>query len=88
MLTLTEQEKAVILQQRQNEERKVRRQEAALNVLKTAHLFAAWMRQTGAGPSYSTFCDDFEYEAAEGEHRPATYHQVMDLINMAIEVTE
>ena len=76
-MELTEHEKNTVLRMRKAQAERKQRKEAALHILKTAYLFERWMQENGVGPSYSTFCDDFGYEAGEDEHRPTTYKRVM-----------
>lgn len=82
-IEITEQEEQLILQLRRAEQEETRRRNSALKVLKTAYEFEAWMQQEGAGPTYSTFCEDFGYEAIEGEHRPSIYERVLEVIKLA-----
>jgi hypothetical protein len=66
--------------------RTLRRNEArtqALYVLAVALRYALWMAEEGIGDTYSTFCDDFGYQAKEGENRPALYAKVQAVIRAA-----
>lgn len=64
------------------------RQTKALNLLFLATSYLRWLHDNGAGDTYSTFCDDFGYEASEGENRSATHEDVMSTIRHAYELTE
>lgn len=68
---------------REEKEAAAYRDMLALKVLRTAYKFESWMQDTGAGASYSTFCDDFGYEGVEGESRPAVYKRVLEIIRLA-----
>lgn len=72
-LKLTAEEERLILRLRAAEERERRDRALALRRIKAAYDFAQWMETEGHGPSYSTFCDDFGYEAGPDEPRPRTY---------------
>jgi len=56
-------------------------------LLNVAAAFYAWMQETGSGVTYSTFCDDFGYEAPEGVDRPSLFRQVQSLLETAKEIT-
>lgn len=60
---------------------RVSKQSSALHVLTVALNFATWMVENGAGPTYSTFCDDFGYQAQPGEDRPALYRKVEEVLS-------
>lgn len=81
-LKLTAEEERLILRLRAAEERERRDRALALRRIKAAYDFAQWMETEGHGPSYSTFCDDFGYEAGPDEPRPRTYEIVMDIIEL------
>lgn len=53
------------------------------HTLKVAGDFAAWMSTEGAGPTYTTFCDDFGYQPKPGEDRPALYKRVTQVLSAA-----
>ena len=55
----------------------------ALYVLTVATRYALWMKEEGAGDTYSTFCDDFGYQAQKGEDRPSLYAKVQAVIRAA-----
>lgn len=82
-IELTEKEEEMILNLREEAARKKRDRELLLRRIRTAADFAEWLDKVGAGASYSTFCDDFGYTAAEGEDRPHTYKIVLEIIEYA-----
>ena len=54
--------------------------ERTLHVLDVAMRYATWMDETGIGDTYSTFCDDFGYEAVDGEDRTQLHRRVIAVI--------
>lgn len=82
-IKLTPDEERLILQHRAIEEQDRKDRALALRRLKVAFDFAQWMEIEGCGSSYSTFCDDFGYEATEDENRSRTYEIVTDIIKLA-----
>lgn len=59
------------------------RQAKMLHVLATARDYAFWLVDNGAGSTYSTFCDDFGYQAQPGEDRPALYRKLEAIFDVA-----
>ena len=59
----------------------------ALELLTLATSYLNWLRTNGMGDTYSTFRDDFGYEAKDGEDRPATHQDAMSTIRHAYELT-
>lgn len=84
-IEVTEEEYKAIMEMRSKREEG--RQTRALNLLFLATSYLRWLRDNGMGDTYSTFCDDFKYEASEGEDRPATHQDVMSTIRHAYELT-
>ncbi len=82
-IKLTDQEEKIILKLREDAAREKRDRELFLRRIRAAADFAEWMNEEGAGATYSTFCDDFGYEAIEGEDRPRTYQIVLEIIKLA-----
>lgn len=82
-LKLTGVEIKAILAMRQKEEGAKRKRSRTLELLETATRFEAFLQGEGMGATYSTFCDDFGYEAGKGERRNTTYESVMSIIAFA-----
>ena len=78
-LELTEEEEQLILKKREEETLKKQAREKALRLIRTAHGYAVWLEENGAGDTYSTFCDEFGYEAGLGESRIETWHTINDI---------
>jgi len=78
-LKLTEEEEQLILKKREEEALKKQAREKALRRIRTAHGYAIWLEANGAGDIYSTFCDEFGYEAGLGESRIETWHTINDI---------
>ncbi len=78
MTELSEQEMALVVAHR----RAVRAamQLDVVRLLGLAARFEAWKMEHGAGATYSTFCDDFGYDAQDGENRHTTYGKVQEII--------
>lgn len=51
-----------------------------LNRLNGLLKFAEWLEESGAGGSYSDFCDDFGYQAIDGEDRMESYHWIIQTL--------
>lgn len=82
-MQLTERESAIIEEHRKRAVEKIRQQRLQLKLLKIAADFEEWKQENGAGATYSTFCNDFGYEASEGEDRPRIYESAVSLIELA-----
>lgn len=82
-LKLTADESKLILETREKKAQEIAKKMLVFRYLQTAWEYALWLDENGAGSTYSTFCDDFEYEGAPGEDRPNTYKMVLDLIEIA-----
>lgn len=82
-LELTEWEEQIILKLRKEAEQEQRQREMSTKLLRVSSEFDNWLRENGAGATYSTFCDDFGYEAVKGEDRPCVYKFVMELIELS-----
>lgn len=82
-MELTDEEKRVILERRKAKEQAEKRELDTRHLLNTAFRFLYWLDENGAGATFSTFCDDFEYEAKEGEDRSRLYKNVMEVIGVA-----
>jgi hypothetical protein len=54
----------------------------ALHLLTVTLNYATWLRDNGAGTTYSTFCDDFGYQPKSGEDRPALYRRVEEVLSI------
>lgn len=54
-----------------------------LHVVATAYNYASWLINNGAGSTYSTFCDDFGYQAQPGEDRPTLYKKIEAIFDLA-----
>jgi hypothetical protein len=78
-LELTEEEEQLVLKKRKGEAQKKQARELALCCIRTAHKYALWLEENGAGDTYSTFCDEFGYEAGLGEARSETWHTIHDI---------
>lgn len=84
-MDLTQTEKDLILARRAQEAEDTARAHYRLHVLDVAHRFATWKAENGAGSSFTTFCDDFGYEAPDGVDRQRLYNYVLDVIRFARE---
>jgi len=84
-MELTEDERRVIENIRAARERKLLTRETARELLRVAADFWRWMAEEGAGPTYSTFCDEYGYEAPEwlAVKRNVLYELALDLIDKA-----
>lgn len=82
IISVTAEEKAVIDKLRQEKAQKKRAADLATEFLTTAADYHKWLTHTGNGDSYSTFCNDFEYERKEhlGASRDVIHTHVMNLI--------
>lgn len=76
------QEEAEIIQAHRRQRLEAKKQQS-VHLLRVAADYARWLQEEGAGSTYSTFCDDFGYEAVEGEDRPQLYSQVTGLVACA-----
>lgn len=85
-IEVTEEEYRAIINLRSKRDKD--HQGKALNLLRLATSYLQWLSENGMGDTYTTFCDDFGYEASEGEDRPATHQDVMSIIRHAYELTE
>ena len=54
-----------------------------LHVLTVAQSYGKWLIDEGAGSTYSTFCDDFGYQAQPGEDRPSLYRKILTIFDAA-----
>lgn len=59
------------------------RQAKMFHVVATAYNYASWMINNGIGSTYSTFCDDFGYQAQPGEDRPMLYKKIEKILDFA-----
>lgn len=78
-LTLTPEERQLVLDRRAMIDEKNRRAAMRLEIIKTAYEFEKWLQENGAGSTYSTFCDDFGYT---GDNRQDIYPYVSDILNL------
>ena len=79
-MELTQEEIQVVEQHRAEKEFIRRRKEMQFVILETAYEYEKWLRQNGAGSSYSTFCDDFKYD---GDNRQFVYDAVEEIRRQA-----
>jgi hypothetical protein len=86
-MELTYEEKRIVMEYRAVKERAEKHERDTLHLLDVASRFKQWMTEKGAGATYSTFCNDFEYEAREGEDRPKLYENALEIISTARELT-
>lgn len=82
-VTEEEYESIVSLRSRINQEHQTR----ALKLLVLATRYLQWLSDNGMGDTYSTFCDDFGYEASEDEDRPSTHADAMSTIRHVYQIT-
>lgn len=82
-MELSEEEKKRILTWRKMNDLALKRKEDRLHRLKTAAEFEQWMQNNRVGGAYSAFCDDFGYQAREGEDRSLLYRWVLSIISAA-----
>lgn len=80
-MKLTKEEEQLILKSREEKALKKQAKELALRRIRTAHGYAIWLENNGAGDTYSTFCDEFGYEATLGENRCETWHTIHKIWN-------
>lgn len=64
-MELTNEERQAVYNLRHEKERAMR--PALEHLLNVAARYTAWLNKNGAGSTYSTFCDDFGYEAVDNE---------------------
>ena len=83
-MDLTDEEVKIIEQFRQSKKSQPDHQKRTLHLLQRAASFERWMQETGAGATYSAFCDDYGYQ---GEDRPVLYEQVLQVIAKARKLT-
>ncbi|HMN12798.1 MAG TPA: hypothetical protein PKD55_10790 [Bellilinea sp.] len=87
-IELTNEERKIILDLRERREQERLTRLRAHATLGIAARFADWLEENGAGPSYTTFVDDFGYDGlrVEGLQEPprdTVYAQAMKLIELA-----
>ena len=87
-MELTDVEVAIIEEHRRKAQKEIEQRRLRLKLLKVAADLEAWMQETGSGATYSTFCDDFGYEADIGEDRPKTYNAIGIIIGTAYDIAE
>lgn len=73
-MELTPREREIIPEHRRST-REIAEKESA-KLIGVAHRFSQWLMETGAGATYSTFCNDFGYQADASEDRSRTYKLV------------
>lgn len=78
---ITEEEKALIEEHRTKKEAQKRQKDMQYEILQTAYEYEKWLRQNGAGSSFSTFCDDFQYDG--GVNRQLLYQAVEEIRRQA-----
>ena len=83
-MEVSQEEEALINAHRRNKHKRVRRY--TVHVIGVAARYAAWMQDSGAGNSYSTFCDDFGYQPVGSEPRSQLHDQVMNIIRAVDEM--
>jgi len=86
-MELTDEEKRIVMEHRKVKEQAKKHERDIRNLLYTAFRFRFWLDDNGAGATYSTFCNDFGYEAKEGEDRPKLYEDTLTIIGLARELT-
>jgi hypothetical protein len=73
-IDLTPEEIEIIKEYRQREEAKKLAKLYRLEVFRVAYEFEQWLQDNGAGSTYSTFCDDFDYKGKYD--RSKLYHDI------------
>ncbi len=90
-MELTEDEVRIILEHRKAKAIAARQERDTLHLLDVALNFARWMSETRSGSSYSTFCNDYGYEAITDEsgeeNRATTHRRVLTIIDKAKELS-
>ena len=69
---------------------KIYQRNIALNRMKAIYEFANWLEDSGAGGSYSDFCNDcdFGYTPLDGEDRGQSYDLIVQAINNIYEANK
>lgn len=80
-MELSEEERCLFLQHRRKIDDELKPK--AAHLLDVSARYLSWLIENGAGSTYSTFCNDFGYEPADGEDRPVLYEEVLNLISLA-----
>ena len=86
-MDLTPEEVAIIEARRAEKAAVAAHKQRVLELLKASAEFYAWMQETGGGVTFSMFCNDFGYDAAEGIDRSVLFKQVEKLLEFATEIT-
>lgn len=81
-MELSEKEAGIIREHRAEQARKEAIAKRMGEYLEVANDFYQWMQKEGAGPTFSTFCDDYGYEPTEFS-RKAVYEAAINLIDSA-----
>lgn len=73
-------EHAAIMEMRRKSDAIKEHSRLSMEILTTAHRYEQWLRDNGAGSSYSTFCNEFGYQ---GERSSFIYAQVQRIRHVA-----
>ena len=80
-MELSEEERCLILQHRRKIDDELKPK--AAHLLEVSERYLSWLIENGAGSTYSTFCNDFDYVPVDGEDRSALYEKVLNVISFA-----
>jgi len=62
---LEDDELDIVKEYREKRKAQERQSRLQIEILQTAYEYERWLRENGAGSSFSTFCDDYGYPAFE-----------------------
>jgi hypothetical protein len=79
-MILTDEETRLVLEYRKEQAAIAMRKQMTGRLLRIAANYYDWLQQQDAGDTYTTFCNDFGYEARCGESRPEIHGGVAALI--------
>lgn len=77
---LTDDELNLVLKHRENRKAEQGREQRKNLVIAMVYRYNEWLRDNGAGSSYSTFCDEFGFN---GENRQSMYNAIIKIMEIA-----